>query len=207
MEEVLQFGGFLLMDYAAMVVYAKRAVRYSKSLLDAQRPENSAAFYGASLLFLWMVVFSGLPVIVIFLFLYNICTGIFTAMGDSKTPLYFLLMSSVGNIILDLVFVIVFNMGVAGVGWATFIAQGISSLLAFAVLLKRVHGIKSGTYKKFSIRMLGHISRIAIPSILQQSFVSVGNLFIQSRVNSFGSDVIAGYSAAIKLNTFAITRT
>lgn len=52
MEEVLQFGGFLLMDYAAMVVYAKRAVRYSKSLLDAQRPENSAAFYGASLLFL-----------------------------------------------------------------------------------------------------------------------------------------------------------
>ena len=117
----------------------------------------------------------------IFLFLYNICT------------------------ILDLVFVIVFNMGVAGVGWATFIAQGISSLLAFAVLLKRVHGIKSGTYKKFSIRMLGHISRIAIPSILQQSFVSVGNLFIQSRVNSFGSDVIAGYSAAIKLNTFAIT--
>ena len=131
----------------------------------------------------------------IFLFLYNICTGIFTAMGDSKTPLYFLIMSSVGNIILDLVFVIVFNMGVAGVGWATFIAQGISSLLAFAVLLKRVHGIKSGTYKKFSIRMLGHISRIAIPSILQQSFVSVGNLFIQSRVNSFGSDVIAGYSA------------
>ena len=84
----------------------------------------------------------------IFLFLYNICTGIFTAMGDSKTPLLFLLMSSVGNIILDLVFVIVFNMGVAGVGWATFIAQGISSLLAFAVLLKRVHGIKSGTYKK-----------------------------------------------------------
>ena len=119
----------------------------------------------------------------IFLFLYNICTGVFTAMGDSKTPLYFLIMSSVGNIILDLVFVIVFNMGVAGVGWATFIAQGI----------------------KFSIRMLGHISRIAIPSILQQSFVSVGNLFIQSRVNSFGSDVIAGYSAAIKLNTFAIT--
>ena len=90
----------------------------------------------------------------IFLFLYNICTGVFTAMGDSKTPLYFLIMSSVGNIILDLVFVIVFNMGVAGVGWATFIAQGISSMLAFAVLLKRVHGIKSGTYKKFSIRML-----------------------------------------------------
>ena len=138
----------------------------------------------------------------IFLFLYNICTGIFTAMGDSKTPLYFLIMSSVGNIILDLVFVIVFNMGVAGVGWATFIAQGISSLLAFAVLLKRVHGIKSGTYKKFSIRMLGHISRIAIPSILQQSFVSVGNLFIQSRVNSFGSDAVAGSATGLNFEYF-----
>lgn len=141
----------------------------------------------------------------IFLFLYNICTGVFTALGDSRTPLYFLIASSVGNIILDLVFVIVFDMGVAGVAWATFIAQGISSLLAFTVMLKRIRRIKSGKYKKFSFRMLRNISRIAVPSILQQSFVSVGNLFIQSRVNSFGSDVIAGYSAAIKLNTFAIT--
>ncbi len=141
----------------------------------------------------------------IFLFLYNICTGIFTALGDSKTPLYFLIASSVGNIILDLVFVITFNMGVAGVAWATFMAQGLSSLLAFFVMLKRIRAIKSGQYKKFSFSMLGRISRVAVPSILQQSFVSVGNLFIQSRVNSFGADVIAGYSAAIKLNTFAIT--
>lgn len=140
-----------------------------------------------------------------FLFLYNICTGVFTALGDSRTPLYFLIASSVGNIILDLVFVIAFGMGVAGVAWATFIAQGISSVLAFAVMLKRVRGIKSCKYKKFSLRMLGSISRVAVPSILQQSFVSIGNLFIQSRVNSFGSEVIAGYSAAVKLNTFAIT--
>lgn len=141
----------------------------------------------------------------VFLFLYNICTGVFTALGDSRTPLYFLIASSVGNIILDLVFVITFDMGVAGVAWATFMAQGISSLLAFFVMLKRIRAIKSGQYKKFSFAMLGRISRVAVPSILQQSFVSVGNLFIQSRVNSFGADVIAGYSAAIKLNTFAIT--
>ena len=147
------------------------------------------------------IYFLGLP----FLFMYNVVSSMFNALGKSKIPLYFLIFSSVLNIILDILLVTRFNMGVVGVAWATFIAQGISSLLAFAVLLKRVHGIKSGTYKKFSIRMLGHISRIAIPSILQQSFVSVGNLFIQSRVNSFGSDVIAGYSAAIKLNTFAIT--
>ena len=141
----------------------------------------------------------------IFLFLYNICTGVFTALGDSKTPLYFLIASSLGNIVLDVVFVVPLGMGVAGVAWATFIAQGVSSLLAFAVMIKRVRGIKSRSYRKFSFRMLGRISRVAVPSILQQSFVSVGNLFIQSRVNSFGSDVIAGYSAAVKLNTFAIT--
>lgn len=141
----------------------------------------------------------------IFLFLYNICTGIFTALGDSRTPLYFLIASSLGNIILDLVFVIVFQMGVAGVAWATFIAQGISSLLAFIVVFQRIKKLPSGTYQKFSFPMLGSIARVAVPSILQQSFVSVGNLLIQGRVNSFGSDVIAGYSAAVKLNTFAIT--
>lgn len=141
----------------------------------------------------------------VFLFLYNICTGVFTALGDSKTPLYFLIASSVGNIILDIIFVAPLKMGVAGVAWATFIAQGISSLMAFAVMLRRMRLIKSSRYAKFSWSMLCKISRVAVPSILQQSFVSVGNMFIQSRVNSFGSDVIAGYSAAIKLNTFAIT--
>ena len=140
-----------------------------------------------------------------FLFVYNICTGVFTALGDSRTPLYFLIASSLGNIALDILFVAAFNMGVAGVAWATFIAQGISSVLAFTVMLTRVRKIKSRGYQKFSWRMLGRISRIAVPSILQQSFVSVGNLFIQTRVNYFGSDVIAGYSAAIKLNTFTIT--
>lgn len=140
-----------------------------------------------------------------FLFLYNICTGVFTALGDSKTPLYFLIASSVGNIILDIIFVVPMGMGVAGVAWATFIAQGISSLLAFWVMLRRVRKIQSEKFEMFSFRMLLNISKVAVPSILQQSFVSVGNLFIQSRVNSFGSDVIAGYSAAVKLNTFAIT--
>lgn len=66
----------------------------------------------------------------IFLMLYNVCTGVFTALGDSKTPLYFLLGSSAGNIILDLIFVAQFHWGVAGVAWATFIAQGISAVLA-----------------------------------------------------------------------------
>lgn len=142
----------------------------------------------------------------LFLYLYNVCTGIFTSMGDSKTPLYFLIGSSVGNIVLDLVFVIVFHWGVAGVAWATFMAQGIACLLALLALKKRVSSIKTeGPISLFSWRMLKRISLVAVPSILQQSFISVGNIFIQGMVNSFGSSVIAGYSAAVKLNTFSIT--
>ena len=142
----------------------------------------------------------------LFLFLYNICTGVLLALGDSKTPLYFLIASSVGNIVLDYVFVANFHMGVSGVAWATFICQGICSILVLIVLLCRIRKIKvEEAYAKYSPEMLKTISRIAVPSILQHSFVSVGNLFIQSVINSFGVDATAGYSAAIKLNTFAIT--
>ena len=142
----------------------------------------------------------------LFLFVYNIATGAFTALGDSKTPLYFLIASSVGNVILDLIFVIMFSMEVAGVAWATFIAQGIAAILAVFVLLKRLKKIK--TEEKpllFSWNLFAKITIVSMPSVLQQSFVSVGNLFIQAIVNSFGSSVIAGYSAAIKLNTFYVT--
>ena len=143
----------------------------------------------------------------LFLFLYNVCTGIFTSLGDSRTPLYFLIGSSLGNIGLDLLFVAVFGLGVAGVAWATFIAQGIACILAAATLYKRVRGIATPGSRPvlYSHAMFKRICYIAIPSILQQSFVSVGNLFIQGLVNSFGSDVLAGYSAAVKLNNFAIT--
>ena len=143
-----------------------------------------------------------------FLFLYNVCTGIFTALGDSRTPLYFLIASSVGNIILDVVFVAAFQMGVGGVAWATFLAQGVASVLSFLALRKRLSRIgvqEEENVARFSLPMLGRIAKVAIPSILQQSFVSVGNLFIQGLVNSFGSAVIAGYAAAVKLNNFSVT--
>ena len=142
----------------------------------------------------------------VFLFLYNVCTGIFTALGDSKTPLYFLIGSSVGNVLLDLLFVAVFRWGVAGAAWATFIAQGVSCLLSLYVIFKKLREIETPEKAPlFSWAMLGKVSAYAIPSILQQSFVSVGNIFIQGLVNSYGKSVIAGYSAAIKLNTFAVT--
>lgn len=142
----------------------------------------------------------------IFLFLYNVTTGMFNSLGDSRTPLYFLIGSSVGNIVLDILFVAVFRWGVAGVAWATFLAQGAACILALISFGARMREIKTqGRAQVFSFILLKKISMIAVPSILQQSFVSVGNIFIQSLVNSYGSGVIAGYSAAIKLNTFIIT--
>ena len=142
----------------------------------------------------------------IFLFFYNVVTGIFTSLGDSKTPLYFLIGSSVSNIILDYVFVAMFHWDVAGVAWATFVCQGIACVLALFTLQKRLKSIEVGEKaESFSWPMLKKVMAFAIPSILQQSFVSVGNIFVQNLINSFGSSVIAGYSAAIKINTFAVT--
>ena len=140
-----------------------------------------------------------------FLFLYNIANGVFASLGNSKIPLYFLIFSSVTNVILDYVFVAHFNMGVAGVAWATFIAQGIAGVMSVLTLLYHLKLLKTDEKAEiFSFEMLKNISKISIPSVLQQSFVSVGNVFIQGEINSYGSAVIAGYSAAIKLNTFAV---
>lgn len=144
----------------------------------------------------------GLP----FLFFYNIATGIFSALGDSKTPFYFLAFSSTSNIAVDILFVKCFHLGIAGVAWATFLCQGISCVLSILLILKRLYLIK--TDKKsglFSFALLKKLAVIAIPSILQQSFISVGNIFIQSVINSFGISVTAGYSAAVKLNNLVIT--
>lgn len=144
----------------------------------------------------------GLP----FLFFYNISTGIFTALGDSKTPFYFLAASSLSNIAIDILFVKVLDMGVAGVAWATFLCQGVSCVLALIFVFRRIIAVKTETRPAcFSWTLLGQIAVIAIPSILQQSFISVGNIIIQSVINTFGSSVIAGYSAAIKLNNLVIT--
>ena len=141
-----------------------------------------------------------------FLFFYNIATGIFSALGDSKTPFIFLAVSSVSNIAVDILFVKTFGMGVEGVAWATFICQGVSAVLAVIVVFKRLASVHTdGKVTIFSLQILGKIAVIAIPSILQQSFISVGNIIIQRVINGFGSSVIAGYAAAVKLNNLVIT--
>lgn len=158
----------------------------------------------ASELYLRIYIF-GLP----FVFFYNVSTGIFSALGDSQTPFLFLMCSSLANIGMDILFVTafssVFTYGVDGVAWATFICQGISCVLAVVFVLKRLSAIKSEKAPAFSWHILRQISAIAIPSMLQQSFISVGNIVIQSIINSFGTGVVAGYSAAVKLNNLVVT--
>lgn len=146
----------------------------------------------------------GLP----FLFFYNIATGIFSALGDSKTPFVFLAFSSTANIAVDILFVAGFDMGVAGVAWATFLCQGVSCVLAVLTVLKRLSGIALDEKERaaiFSFSIFEKIAQIAVPSILQQSFISVGNIVIQSVINDCGVGVTAGYSAAVKLNNLVIT--
>lgn len=140
-----------------------------------------------------------------FLSLYNIATGVFTALGDSKTPLYFLIISSVVNVILDYVFVAEFEWGVAGAAWATFISQGAACITAVAVIIIKLKKIPSERFEFFSFPMLRNLTRVSSQTILQQSFISVGNMLVQGIVNGYGSSVIAGYAAAIKLITFCVT--
>ena len=144
----------------------------------------------------------GLP----FVFFYNIATGIFSALGDSKTPFYFLAASSTVNAAVDILFVTAFNMGVAGVAWATFLCQGISCLLAVSAVFLRLRKIHAdGRISVFSVLILKKFLSVAVPSVLQQSFISIGNIIIQGVINGFGAGVIAGYSASVKLNNLVIT--
>ena len=180
---ILMLGGFL----------------FANTLLQAiNTPED---IFAASKRYLDIYIL-GLP----FVFYYNVATGIFSALGDSKTPFIFLVCSSISNIVVDILFVAGFHMGGDGVAWATFLCQGISCMLAVAVVFRRFRRIETEEKAPlFSWAILGRIAVVAVPSILQQSFISVGNIIIQGVINGFGSAVMAGYSAAIKLNNMVIT--
>ena len=157
--------------------------------------------FAASKLYLDIYIW-GLP----FVFFYNIATGVFSALGDSRTPFLFLAASSTANIAGDILFVTAFDMGVAGVAWATFLCQGISCVLAVGVVYARLRKVEAPKPTPlFSLLLLKKIAVIAVPSILQQSFISVGNIILQGVINGFGTGVMAGYSAGVKLNNLVIT--
>ncbi len=138
----------------------------------------------------------------LFILLYNTCTGIFTSLGDTVTPLVFLIVSSLGNVGVNILFVTSLSMYVEGLALATALCQALAAAASFGVLLLRLRRIPSDPYQRFSSRLLSSISKMAIPGICQKSFVSVGNLMIQSVVNSYAATVpgiIGGFSSATKL--------
>ena len=138
-----------------------------------------------------------------FLILYQVATGVFSALGDSKTPFWFLAVSSVTNILMDIWFVRDLGLGVPGVAWATFLCQSICGLAAVGTLLFRLRG--SGRARLFSVPLLRRMLRIALPSSVQQGCISIGNILIQIVINGFGQSCMAGYAAAVKLNNMCIT--
>lgn len=147
------------------------------------------------------IYFLGLP----FLFMYNILSSMFNALGKSKIPLYLLIFSSVFNMILDVVLVRNAGMGVAGVAWATLIAQGISAACSFCIFLREMRQYDgTGATGIFDRNEFTNMTRIALPSILQQSTVSIGMMLVQSVVNSFGTEMLAGFSAGMRVESICI---
>lgn len=145
------------------------------------------------------IYFIGMPAVMT----YNFGSAVLRAVGDTKRPLIFMIISGVINVVLNLGFVIIFHLGVAGVGIATVISQYISAILVVICLIKD-KGIIHYDIKKFTIniRVLLQIVRIGLPAGLQGTLFSLSNVFIQSSVNTFGDIVIAGNSAAINLEGF-----
>lgn len=159
------------------------------------------SYFNDCLTYLYIYVGS-LPLV----FLYNLGCGICSALGDSKTPFIFLVISSLLNVGLDIIFVYVLHFDVAGAAWATFISQGISCILTAIVLVRKLKSIRTEERPKpFDRGLLKELTVTSIPVILQQSFVSVGNFFIMKRINLIGTDATTGFTTAFKLIGMANT--
>ncbi len=188
----------ILSIVAIALVLTGIGVLFNQSILKIMHTPDK--LFGEAALYL-QIYFYGL----VFLFLYNITNAVFNALGESKIPLGFLTFSSVLNIVLDLVLVLRAKMGVAGVAWATLISQALAAVLSIGVLLFRLRRFEvEGKIKYFDFSALSRMVKIAVPSMIQQSIVSVGTVCVQSLVNTFGSVVMAGYAAATKIDNIAI---
>lgn len=145
------------------------------------------------------IYFSGILTVV----MYNTANGIFQAMGNSKSPLYYLITSSIINVILDLLFVVVFKMGIAGAAIATVIAQGTSVCLAF-YNLTHTNDIHRVSFKKIKIHkdLLKEILSMGVPSGVQNSVIALANIVVQSSINAFGATAVAGCGSYSKIEGF-----
>lgn len=187
----------LLTFLAVSVLLAGVGLLCSEQIMTALKTPPDALEIAVTYL---NIYFYGLP----FLFLYNILSSLFNALGKSRIPLYFLIFSSLLNVVLDWYFVAVLHRGVPGAAYATFLAQGLSAVLSFGVFLLELRRIPERSNGLFRFGELRAMTRVALPSILQQSTVSIGMMLVQSVVNGFGTQILAGFSAAARIESLCI---
>ena len=140
---------------------------------------------------------------ILFLFLFNIANSIFQAFGDSKTPFFVLLISSIINVVLDIIFVKELIFGVKGAAYATVIAEVLSTLVSAFFLYHKIEILHTDNFVFFNVGFLKKIVKVAIPSILQRSIVSVCSMSVQALINGCGASVVAGYTASTKIDSIA----
>lgn len=147
------------------------------------------------------IIYAGLPVTI----LYNMLSSIARALGDSKTPLYFLILSSILNIVLDLLFVAVLPFGVAGAAYATVLSQGVSAILCMFYVWKKYEIIRFGKEERqISFKSIGKLLAMGTPMALQFSITAIGAMIVQSSLNLLGSMYIASYSATGKIQGIVV---
>lgn len=186
-------NGFWL-SAAFAVVITLLVCLFSWKILVWMKTPNDIIDYAYDYIF---VIFLGIPMMI----LYNLLSGIIRSLGDSKTPIYFLLLSSLLNVVLDLVSITVFHMGVVGPAWATVISQGISGLLCLAMMGKRYEILRFSRDElrpsSFHIRRL---TSIGVPMGLQYSITAIGSIVVQTAVNGLGSVYVAAVTAGNKVS-------
>ena len=187
------FASSLILSIIMTILVTAISMVSAKPLLELMNtPEN---IINDSLSYI-IIIFAG-NIAIIF---YNMLSSILRALGDSKTPLYFLIIASILNIMLDIVFIVNFHMGVAGAAYATIISQSISAILCAIYIVKRFPILKLKK-KHWKIRKsyVEKQLRIGVPMALQFSITAAGAMVLQGALNNFGSKIIASYTAASKV--------
>ena len=187
---------YIALFVASAVVSVVGALLSGPILRALQTPEEILPFATEYL----RIMFAGM----IFLFGYNTVSAVLRGLGDAKRPLYFLIVASLLNVVLDLLFVLVFGWGIAGAAWATVIAQGVSFFIGVAYMQRKPEFRMSVRTMRFDRALFGTMVKIGLPTGIQQSLVSFGFVALTRIVNPFGTDVVAGYAAAARLDSFAM---
>lgn len=194
MRRVVANCVWLVLGFAVlMTVFTTLACRYI--LIAMRTPEN---ILDVSYSYIW-VIFLGIPVT----FLYNMTSGIIRALGDSRTPVIFLVMSSFINIGLDLFFIVELQWGVRGAAWATVISQGVAGVCCLLFIIKRFEILRIKKEEWTPVRhLMGTLCGMGVPMGLQYSITAIGSVILQSATNTLGSDAVAAVTAAGRINGF-----